>query len=348
MKSIRARYIKYFLEFKKPAGTSRGILHKKETYFLVLSQENKKGIGECGIFRGLSVDDLPNYEEKLQWVCDNIQLGKAFLFQNLKQYPSIYFGLEQAYLGIENSDCYTIFPSKFTKGEDVIPINGLIWMGEKELMQKQIDEKIKQGFSTIKLKIGAIDFALELQLIANIRKQFTKDDIEIRLDANGAFDPKDASEKLKKLSEFDIHSIEQPIKAGQWEMMSYLCQNSPLDIALDEELIGVIDIASKINLMEQIQPKYIILKPSLVGGIFGCNEWISLANQNNSQWWITSALESNIGLNAIAQYTYSLGNNLPQGLGTGGLFVNNFDSPLGIEKGCLYYDPKKKWDVDLL
>ncbi|MEN8186405.1 MAG: o-succinylbenzoate synthase [Bacteroidota bacterium] len=343
---MKANYQKYILQFKQPAGTSRGILRTKETYFLRLNSRDKNGIGECAVFRGLSVDDVPDYEEKLQWVCQNINLGKEALLKALIKYPSIQFGIEQAFLSIESKDGFELFPSDFSKGTDVISINGLIWMGDKEFMLQQVKEKLKSGFTTIKLKIGAIDFEKEIELLKFIRKQFSEKEIEIRVDANGAFLPGKALEKLKILSDFHLHSIEQPIKQGQWEEMAKLCDKTPLPIALDEELISVFDKEDKVKMLQVIQPQYIILKPSLIGGFRGSEEWIHLAEKHSIGWWITSALESNIGLNAIAQFTYTLQNIMPQGLGTGSLFINNIQSPLVVKKGALLYkvDSETNWD----
>jgi L-alanine-DL-glutamate epimerase-like enolase superfamily enzyme len=235
----------------------------------------------------------------------------------------------------------------FTEGKKVIPINGLVWMGDKEFMKNQIKDKIETGFSCIKMKIGAIDFEAEIELLRTIRNEFSSQEIELRVDANGAFNPKNALEKLKKLSELEIHSIEQPIMQGQVQEMATLCLKSPLPIALDEELIGVFSLQEKKKLLATINPQYIILKPSLVGGFQGSTEWIQLAQQNNCGWWITSALESNIGLNAIAQFTHTLNSSLPQGLGTGGLFSNNFVSPLAIKNGTLKYHPEKSWKFNI-
>ncbi len=334
---LKAIFYKYNLHFKQPGGTSRGILHSKETYFLKITDPTSLGIGECALFRGLSADDVPNYEEKLQWLCDNIHLDRGFLLDALLEFPSIQFGLEQALLSLKSENTFELFPSEFTKGNDAIPINGLIWMGNKFFMQKQIKEKLANGFTTIKFKIGAIDFETEIDLLKSLRKEFNAREIELRVDANGAFRPEDALEKLKVLSEFDLHSIEQPIKPNQWEEMAELCETSPLDIAIDEELIGVFDKADKEKLIQTIQPQYLVLKPSLIGGYLGTESWIEIAEKNNIAWWITSALESNIGLNAIAQFTYNLKIKIPQGLGTGGLFTNNIHSPLTVKNGKLHY-----------
>ena len=344
---INASYKKHILNFRQASGTSRGILKTKETWFLILESNSKEGVGECGLFRGLSVDDKPNYEDTLKCVCQNINIGLVVLLQELVEYPSIQFGLEMAFKSLESKDKFELFPSDFTLHKDSIPINGLIWMGNEAFMKQQIQEKIESGFTCLKMKIGAIDFETEIELIKSIRKQFSSKEIELRVDANGAFKPSDALEKLKILSDFDLHSIEQPIKQGQIEAMAELCEKTPLPIALDEELIGIFHLAKKLKLIQTINPQYIVLKPSLVGGFKGSDEWINIAENQNIGWWITSALESNIGLNAIAQYTYIKNSELPQGLGTGGLFTNNFESPLVVKKGHLNYSKYLKWNFNL-
>ena len=344
---MTASYQKYTLNFKQPSGTSRGILKTKDTWFIIIASEGKKGIGECGMFRGLSIDDRPDFEAVLNWTCKNIFLGKEVLISKLKEFPSMQFGVEMAFLDLENQFPFELFPSKFTEGTDEIPINGLIWMGSEAFMKQQIQAKVEEGFTCIKLKIGAIDFQTELDLLKSIRTHFSADEIELRVDANGAFTPIDALEKLKRLSEYNLHSIEQPIKQGQVEEMAKLCELSPLAIALDEELIGVFDVTDKYDLLQMIQPQYIILKPTLVGGFHGSNDWIEAAENSKIAYWITSALESNVGLNAIAQWTYTLESDRPQGLGTGGLFTNNFDSPLDVKNGALHYNRKTDWNFNL-
>ena len=342
---MKATYKKYILNFKRPSGTSRGVMTEKETWFLLLEEDGKIGIGECGILRTLSVDDRPDYESKLQWVCENIHLGKDKLWEELIEFPSIQFGVEMAFLSLVSKTPFDLFPSEFTEGKKNMSINGLVWMGEEQFMKEQIEEKLAQGFSCIKLKIGAIDFEKELGLLRFIRQNFDAKTIEIRVDANGAFDSNEALSKLNQLNEFQLHSIEQPIKSNQVNEMKLLCQQTPFPIALDEELIGVFGIENKRKLLEKIQPQYIILKPSLVGGFKGTLEWISIAESLNVGWWITSALESNIGLNAITQFTFTLNNPMPQGLGTGGLYTNNFDCPLEIRKGMISYNSNLSWNV---
>lgn len=345
---MNASFHPYLLHFKRPSGTSRGVLKTKETFFLKIEEGNKFGIGECALFRRLSADDRPDYGEKLQWVCDNIHLEKEKLLQELIEFPSLQFGIETAFQSVEAENPFVLFPSEFTEGKKSISINGLIWMGEKSFMKKQIEEKIAQGFRCIKLKIGAIDFQSELDLLRFIRTEFSSEEIEIRVDANGAFSPKDALEKLKYLSDFELHSIEQPIKQGQLEEMAELCSKTPLPIALDEELIGVFDVTKREKLLQTIRPQYIILKPALIGGFRGSEEWMDLAKKDNIGWWITSALESNIGLNAIAQWTFLKRSKMPQGLGTGGLFTNNFASPMELSGENLIYNPDGKWDLNPL
>jgi o-succinylbenzoate synthase len=345
---LKARWKKYILNFKRPSGTSRGVMFDKTSYFIeVYNSENTQivGIGECGILKGLSYDDRPDYEEKLTEVCQNINAYNNYLISGLREWPSIHFGLEMALRDLEVAGSKVLFQNKFSAGLSPILINGLVWMGEPQFMKDQIREKIDAGFSCIKMKIGAIDFDQEISLLKMIRQEFDADTIELRVDANGAFPVNEALEKLKILSDFEIHSIEQPIKAGHANDMHQLCSANVLPIALDEELIGVTTVREKRDLLDTIKPHYIILKPSLIGGFKGSLEWINLAEMGNIQWWITSALESNIGLNAIAQFTADFNNPLPQGLGTGALYTNNFDSPLNVSNGQLNYELEKPWNL---
>lgn len=344
---MKATYKKYILNFKRPSGTSRGVMTEKETWFLLLEENGKIGVGECGLLRGLSIDDRPDYEEKLLWVCENIHLGLDKLWDSLLEFPSIQFGLEMAFLSLQAASPFKLFPSEFTQSKDSILINGLVWMGEEAFMKQQIEEKLSEGFTCIKLKIGAINFEKELGLLRFIRQNFDAKTIEIRVDANGAFDSNEALTKIHQLSEFEIHSIEQPVQKNNNDKMAELCKTTPIPIALDEELIGVFKYEEKIKLLDSIQPQYIILKPSFIGGIKGTLEWIELAQKRNIGWWITSALESNVGLNAIAQFTYTLNNKMPQGLGTGGLYTNNFDCPLEIKNGQLVYNLGVNWNFKL-
>lgn len=335
-----AKYSEYILEFKNPSGTSRGILHVKKTYILEILENERKGTGECAIFQGLGYDDVPEYEEKLKWLCENINENPEILITELKHFPSIWIGYEQAVLNLKHGG-NLYFPSEFTGGKSSIKINGLIWMGNAGFMQKQITEKLNAGFDCIKLKIG-VDWNSEKEILKNLRQQFQAKKLEIRVDANGGFTFGEAKTVLKELADLGIHSIEQPIKKiqkpskkGQVEMeqseMAQLCAETPIPIALDEELIGVVEFQDKKSLLEEIKPQYIILKPSLIGGFSGTDEWISLAENLGIGWWITSALESNIGLNAIAQYTFTKNPKIPQGLGTGALFTNNFESVLQLD-----------------
>lgn len=332
---MKAEYFRYLLKFKRPSGTSRGVLYEKETFILEISNKGKKGVGECAIFRGLSFDDRPDYEEKLKWLCENIDQDFEFLKQELKEFPSIWFGYEQALLNLKHGG-KLYFPSDFTEGKSSMMINGLIWMGDVGYMEEQIQEKLAQGFHCIKLKIG-VDWNSEHEILQKLRQKFSKEKLELRVDANGGFSKDEAKIVLQQLADLNIHSIEQPIKAGNWNDMAELCAQTPIPIALDEELIGVINFTEKKKLLETIQPQYIILKPSLVGGIASSDEWIALAEQNNIGWWITSALESNLGLNAIAQYTFTKNNPMPQGLGTGSLFTNNFESDLELKGDRLFF-----------
>jgi L-alanine-DL-glutamate epimerase-like enolase superfamily enzyme len=336
------------LRFIKPAGTSRGILNVKPSWFITLHDtlSGNTGIGECGLLPGLSADDRAGYEARVQEVCDAINQNAPI--PDLVEWPSIRFGLEMALLDLDNPATGVLIPSPFTRGESGININGLVWMNTPAEMAVQIDQKLAEGYTCIKLKIGAVNWSDELNLIEGIRKRYTAEQITIRVDANGAFAPGVAPAKLKQLSAFDIHSIEQPIRAGQWEQLADLSVNSPIPIALDEELIGCYHPDECERLIDAIRPQYVVLKPSLIGGFAMSDLWINLASQYSAGWWITSALESNVGLSAIAQYCASKPLNMPQGLGTGVLFYNNFDGPLKISKGSLYYHPELRWNYDHL
>jgi len=331
------------LHFKQPAGTSRGIYNTRKVWYIeISSKENPsiKGIGECAPLPNLSCDDVPQYEEVLQQACSRVAREGNIPTESLRNYPSILFGLETALRHYETGSL-ALWDTPFSRGEAGIPINGLIWMGNFEEMYRQIEAKMEAGYRCIKLKIGAIDFDAELTLLKHIRSRFSVKDIELRVDANGAFSPAEAMHKLDALSKLDLHSIEQPIRARQWEEMARLTARTPLPIALDEELIGHNTPEIKQELLSAIRPQYIILKPSLHGGICGSNEWIAEAEKQNIGWWVTSALESNIGLNAIAQWCATLHNALPQGLGTGQLFTDNIDLPLEIRKDCLWFCAEK-------
>ena len=338
--------IEHNLIFKRPSGTSRGILNDKLSCFITSGQGDLlTGAGEVSLIQNLSLEDSANIMELVQRVLDKDD-WRAFCSDN--QLPAVLFGIEMFERSKSSKNPFELFPSSFVDGRQGISINGLIWMGDKAFMFDQIKQKLSEGFSCLKLKIGAINFNDELALLKYVRDHFPQKDVELRVDANGAFSADDALEKMKRLSEYDLHSIEQPIKQNQIDQMARLCSLSPLAIALDEELIGINSRAEKSDIIRLIQPQYIILKPSLIGGIQESEEWIELAEESDVGWWITSALESNIGLNAIAQWTYTKGSNMYQGLGTGGLFSNNIDAPLYVEDGSLKYDPDAEWNTQLL
>ena len=362
------------LHFKQPAGTSRGVYTTRHSYYLTLTSDEMpgvEGVGECATLPDLSCDAKPEYEMTLRQVCQMVEQMGRIPYDMIRAYPSITFGLETAFAsffdaakkfleivpaegassssemlkqkgvsvpaGMEN--LVNLFDSPFGRGEEGITINGLVWMGTYEEMLARLEEKLQAGFHCVKLKIGAIDFFKELDLIRRIRDVYTKEQVELRVDANGGFLPENAMSQLEALGKYDIHSIEQPIKQHQWPKMAQLCRETPLPIALDEELIGVNVRSMKQALLDTIRPQYIILKPSLHGGIYGCNEWIELANQRGIGSWITSALESNIGLNAIAHYAakvYGPAVRMPQGLGTGQLFTDNIPMPLEIRGEKLF------------
>lgn len=362
------------LHFKQPAGTSRGVYTTRHSYYLTLTSDELpgvEGVGECATLPDLSCDAKPEYEMTLRQVCQMVEQMGRIPYNMIRAYPSITFGLETAFAsffdaakkfleivptegassssemlkqkgvsvpaGMENLT--ELFDSPFGRGEEGITINGLVWMGTYEEMLARLEEKLQAGFHCVKLKIGAIDFFKELDLIKRIRDVYTKEQVELRVDANGGFLPENAMSQLEALAKYDIHSIEQPIKQHQWPKMAQLCRETPLPIALDEELIGVNVRSMKQALLDTVRPQYIILKPSLHGGIYGCNEWIELANQRGIGSWITSALESNIGLNAIAHYAakvYGSNVKMPQGLGTGQLFTDNIPMPLEIRGDKLF------------
>ncbi len=344
---MTASYKKHILEFKRPSGTSRGVLRTKETWYIIIKDGASYGIGECGILRGLSYDDVPEYESMLKWTCDHISQGPDKLWEALRDFPSIQAGVEMAFMSLKAKDPYHIYSSEFTTGKDAISINGLVWMGDESFMREQVSEKLMQGFNCIKMKIGAIDFKEELAILSSIRKDHDASKLTLRVDANGGFTKETVQSVLKELAALEIHSIEQPIATKQWDDMAALCASTPVPIALDEELIGVTNLEDKRKVLDSIKPQYIILKPSFVGGFKGSEEWIEEAKKRNIGWWITSALESNIGLNAIAQWTYKIGAKGPQGLGTGSLFTNNISSPLEVTNGTLKMNPELSWDFKI-
>ena len=320
------------LHFKQPAMTSRGVYTERRSWFVTVSDGERCGVGECAPLPDLSCDARPDYGEVLRGFCDRLEQTGEIPYEAMRDYPSMLFGLETAMLSLECAES-TLYDTPFSRGEVGIPINGLVWMGSYEEMLRRMEEKLEQGYHCVKLKIGAIDFEHELDLVRRIRERFSHREVELRLDANGGFPYDEALYKLELLSQYAIHSVEQPIRQGQWARMAELCRDAPLPIALDEELIGVNDPGQKRQLLRIVKPAYIVLKPSLHGGISGCREWIALAREEGVGSWITSALESNVGLNAIAQFcadVYGPDIRMPQGLGTGRLFTDNIPMPLEI------------------
>lgn len=341
---MKAHFQKYTLNFKQASGTSRGIYTTRDSWFIFLNDGTSTGIGECAPLPDLSVENPKRMSAKLLQVCEEISYFSQFP-EELNAWPSIRFGLETALLDLKNGGKQELFPSAFTRGEHGIPINGLIWMSTPEQMKQQIRAKLDAGFRCIKMKIGALDFETEFELLKAVRREFSPEEITLRVDANCAYSYQTALEYLKRLSDLQIHSIEQPIQTNRWNEMAELCRQSPVPIGLDEELIGISSRKEMQKLLETIRPAYLILKPSLHGGFAGCEKWIEQAEKIGSGWWITSALESNIGLNAIAQWTFHLNAKNEQGLGTGQLFSNNFDSPLEISGDRLWFRPEKKWEL---
>jgi o-succinylbenzoate synthase len=354
---LQTRTFSHTLNFNFPAGTSRGVMTSRPTHFIIIEQRGARGIGECAPLARLSEDDLPNLPMMIELVLQRIakrpfprsarevfQLVRDTVPANL---PSVRFGLETALLDLLHGGKRLVFPSVMRPEFAPLPINGLVWMGDRNFMQRQIDEKLAQGFRCLKLKIGAIDFADELRLLASIRQRYTKEAVTLRVDANGAFSAAEAMKKLKQLAKLNIHSIEQPIAPGQTKAMAALCRDSPVPIALDEELIGKHTREERSQLLDAIQPQYIILKPTLLGGIEAADDWVLLAENREVGWWATSALESNVGLNAIAQWVATHEPTLPQGLGTGQLYHNNIEAPIRIAEGHLHYDSIHAWDLSL-
>ncbi len=342
---IKALWCPYRLVFSFLAKTSREEMMAKDTYFVKISDTDRPGIfgiGECALFKGLSADDVPDFEDKLASACNHP-------LDELPAMSAIRFGFETALADLRNGGRRLIVANDWVTGRHPIAINGLIWMGDKAEMIRRVEEKIAMGFKILKLKIGGIDFDEEVSILASIRERFDRTQLELRLDANGSFSPANALARLDRLSRFDIHSLEQPIAAGQRKAMAEICRVSPIPIALDEELIGFNDLAAKQALLSEINPQYIILKPSLCGGLQQADQWIELAEARGIGWWATSALESNIGLNAIAQWVSTKHPTLAQGLGTGELYTNNIPSPLAMDGCRLTYLPEREWLIpDLL
>ncbi len=340
---LQASITKHILKFNEPSGTSRGILTEKPSWFLrIWDSENPEivGIGEISTIPKLSPETDEVVEHQLEQKLRNLNAVNVSDDEQWRNLPALRFGFETALLDLQNGGKHILYQSDFTSGKTGIPINGLVWMGDFETMGRRVQQKIDEGFRCIKLKIGAIDFQQELRLIEFIANNFPE--IEIRLDANGAFNPNDALQKLNTISKFPIHSIEQPIRAGQWQQMAQLCKQSPIRIALDEELIGIEDNIDA--MLDTIMPQFIILKPSLIGGLKQSERWIKAAENRGIGWWATSALESNFGLNAIAQWVYNHGFNMPQGLGTGKIYSNNIPSPIDMHNAHLWHLATEKWD----
>ncbi|MDO6391943.1 o-succinylbenzoate synthase [Pontibacter sp. BT731] len=346
--SLRLTVTPHQLQFKFDARTSRGAMRTHQVYYLHLSDSDEPeviGVGECAPLPGLSIDARPDLEAKLGQLAANVaarqltanDLQQMLKFADLREWPAIRFALETALLDMQQGGNKRLYANDFSEGRAGIPINGLIWMGEKNFMQEQIRKKLSEGYTCLKLKIGSLDFATELDILHQIREVAGPEDLTIRVDANGAFAPDEAFRKLERLARYSLHSIEQPIRQGQPEQMQQLCAYTPIPIALDEELIGVQETEKQVELLDFIKPQYIILKPTLVGGMQASADWIKLAEERSIDWWMTSALESNIGLNAISQFTANYTISIPQGLGTGQLYHNNIDSPLQIKKGWLWY-----------
>ena len=347
--SLTAHWQKKMLRFSMPAGTSRGVLTEKASWYILLKDkqtQSLQAIGECSPIPGLSLDKIADIEKILNEICRDFQPDTFLQSPLASEFPSIAFGMESALLDLQHREDGILFPSTFTEGKSFIPINGLIWMGNPDFMREHIAHKLEENYSCIKIKIGALDFDQECAILADIRENFSADTLDLRVDANGAFSPETALQKLKQLVVYNLHSIEQPIAAGQWQAMAALCRQTPVPIALDEELIGITEPAKQVELLNTIQPQYIILKPSLLGGFKQAEYWIQLAEERNIGWWVTSALESAIGLSAIAQWTASLkhrNKNMAQGLGTGRIYRNDIASPLCLQGGKLYYN-NVGWD----
>ncbi len=346
---LTARWIYHPLHFRFEAGTSRGVLHQKDSWFLIISNlQGQNGIGELSLIPGLGHESANAIPQALNQLCKQINEPENQIDKLISKNPSLAFAYETARADLENGGRQLLFDTAFTRGTEGIPIHGLIWMGKSEEMKKQIAKKRTEGFNVIKLKVGAASFDEELRLIESIRNDSKGGQIELRLDANGAFNANDVMQKLKRLAEFNIHSIEQPVKAGDNELLKEVCQNSPIPVALDESLIGQYRIEEKEQLLSKLLPAFLVLKPSLTGGFKQAEEWIKQADKQGVDWWVSSALESNIGLNALAQWISIKSNKNVQALGTGQLFSNNISSPMGLENAKLYHYPEKKWQLNTL
>jgi o-succinylbenzoate synthase len=332
---IHASYARHDLVYKKPIRTSRGEMTDHTAWYLRLGSAGsaRTGWGEASPLPGLSVDDIASIEHALQQVCEAFNKHAQPDRDLLHKFPSVAFAVETALKDLQGSRPFILYPSSFTEGSP-LSINGLVWMATPEQMLEEAFSKIRSGYDCIKFKVGAHDFDEECRMIEAVRRQFSSFRLSIRLDANGAFTAHDAREKLKDLSRFDIHSIEQPVKPGQPDLMAALCSERKIPVALDEELIGI-PSSGRNKLLRMLKPSWIILKPGLLGGIRECEDWITCAEAVGTGYWVTSALESNIGLNAIAQWAATLPVALPQGLGTGALYQNNIPFPLHAGHGQL-------------
>ncbi|MBL7951180.1 MAG: o-succinylbenzoate synthase [Flavobacteriales bacterium] len=347
---IAARWIERTLQPRFELGTSKGPINARTVWYLLAWHTERPeliGIGEAALFPGHSKEFPADVRTKLIELCADTTNWQRRLNTDLIDVPSVRFAVEQCLRDLGVSGTKELFPSAFTLGKEPIPINGLVWMGDKATMKQRIREQIEKGFTTVKMKIGAIGIDDELELLRDVRSEFRASDITLRVDANGAFSAQQAPDILKRLADLDVHSIEQPVHAGLYEVMAELCERSPVPIALDEDLIGLNTRDAKVDLLDNVKPQYIVIKPSLVGGWVATQEWIDLAKARHISWWITSALESSIGLNAIAQYTATLNVGMPQGLGTGSVYTNNIPSPLLAERGALHYRPEVAWDLSL-
>lgn len=347
--NLTFRWVKYILKFNKPAGTSRGVLYDKASYFIIVENNlGEIGIGECNIIPGLSPDDKPELEKHLEEICKKAETTEDISGLLPNGYPALKFAFETALTDLNQNGSRILYPSDFTNGKKFIEINGLVWMGDVDVMSRQLEDKVKNDFTCIKIKIGALNWQKELSFLKWIREKYSEKKLEIRVDANGAFTEKNVFSILDDLAKLKIHSIEQPIAAGNYDLMSKVCKNSPVDIALDEEIIGVKSRGFKEELLSIIKPQYIILKPSLIGGFSETSSWVSLCQQHKIKWWVTSALESNIGLSAIAQWTALQETTMPQGLGTGKIYTNNITSPLYLDGPKLGYNREINWDIPFL
>lgn len=345
---LRARWIERTLQPRFELGTSKGPITARTVWYVIAwdsARPEVQGIGEAALFPGHSKEFPADVKVKLIELCERTDNWGQRLTADLVDVPSVRFAVEQCQCDLEAGGTKTLFPSDFTIGRKAIPINGLVWMGDKATMKQRIREQIDGGYTTVKMKIGAIGIEEELGLLKSVRDEFGPRDITLRVDANGAFSAQQAAEVLKRLADLDVHSIEQPIAPGLYEILAELCASTPIPIALDEDLIGLNTRDAREDLLDNVKPQYIVIKPSLVGGWVATHEWIELAEARNIGWWITSALESSIGLNAIAQYTATLDVQIAQGLGTGKVYANNIPSPLLAERGVLKYRPEEEWDL---